>query len=247
MSSPRALVRHVRRSETSCTRFPSSSAPPPMPRTKTSRDRARRRRAAGGLANAAEKIRAGERPAARRVRILAPADHEADVPAEEAQARPDPRVPGPHADSRRPFDYQAPAPQGPQAPDALAMAAGDAGARKRRRLSRSGEFDRVYREGSSHATRYWCSTASRAPMRTRREVRASGSRRPQGRRRGRAQPGQAGPARGVLGARRTGSRRARLRARRPARDRRAGRARGRRGREAASRRRSAATGGERST
>ena len=34
------------------------------------------------------------------------------------------------------------------------MASGDAGARKRRRLSRSGEFDRVYREGSSHATRY---------------------------------------------------------------------------------------------
>ncbi|MBW8059964.1 MAG: ribonuclease P protein component [Solirubrobacterales bacterium] len=27
-------------------------------------------------------------------------------------------------------------------------------AAKRRRLSRSGEFDRVYREGSSHATRY---------------------------------------------------------------------------------------------
>jgi ribonuclease P protein component len=34
------------------------------------------------------------------------------------------------------------------------MATGDAGARKRRRLSRSGEFDRVYREGSSHANRY---------------------------------------------------------------------------------------------
>jgi ribonuclease P protein component len=28
------------------------------------------------------------------------------------------------------------------------------GARKRRRLSRSGEFDRVYREGSSHANRF---------------------------------------------------------------------------------------------
>jgi len=27
-------------------------------------------------------------------------------------------------------------------------------AQRRRRLSRSGEFDRVYREGSSHATRY---------------------------------------------------------------------------------------------
>lgn len=34
------------------------------------------------------------------------------------------------------------------------MARGDAGARKRRRLSRSGEFDRVYREGSSHANRF---------------------------------------------------------------------------------------------
>ena len=34
------------------------------------------------------------------------------------------------------------------------MASGDAGARRRRRLSRSGEFDRVYREGSSHANRF---------------------------------------------------------------------------------------------
>ena len=34
------------------------------------------------------------------------------------------------------------------------MTPGDPGARKRRRLSRSGEFDRVYREGSSHANRY---------------------------------------------------------------------------------------------
>jgi ribonuclease P protein component len=32
--------------------------------------------------------------------------------------------------------------------------AGDAGARKRRRLSRSGDFDRVFREGSSHSSRY---------------------------------------------------------------------------------------------
>jgi len=34
------------------------------------------------------------------------------------------------------------------------MPSGDAGARKRRRLSRSGEFDRVYREGSSNANRF---------------------------------------------------------------------------------------------
>lgn len=34
------------------------------------------------------------------------------------------------------------------------MAPGDARARKRRRLSRSGEFDRVYRDGSSYANRH---------------------------------------------------------------------------------------------
>ncbi len=34
------------------------------------------------------------------------------------------------------------------------MARGDAGARGRRRLSRSGDFDRVYREGSSRSNRY---------------------------------------------------------------------------------------------
>jgi ribonuclease P protein component len=34
------------------------------------------------------------------------------------------------------------------------MGSGDAGARKRRRLSRSGEFDRVYRDGASHASRH---------------------------------------------------------------------------------------------
>jgi len=32
--------------------------------------------------------------------------------------------------------------------------AADDGGRKRRRLSRSGDFDRVYRDGSSHANRY---------------------------------------------------------------------------------------------
>src|SRR3954451_18316348 len=34
------------------------------------------------------------------------------------------------------------------------MTPSDPGARKRRRLSRSGEFDRVYREGSSQANRF---------------------------------------------------------------------------------------------
>lgn len=34
------------------------------------------------------------------------------------------------------------------------MPPGDGRARKRKRLSRSGEFDRVYREGTSHANRH---------------------------------------------------------------------------------------------
>lgn len=34
------------------------------------------------------------------------------------------------------------------------MAPGDARARKRKRLSRSGEFDRVYRDGTSYANRH---------------------------------------------------------------------------------------------
>jgi ribonuclease P protein component len=36
----------------------------------------------------------------------------------------------------------------------MAAGSGPAGRRKRRRLSRSGEFERVYREGHSHASRY---------------------------------------------------------------------------------------------
>ena len=47
-------------------------------------------------------------------------------------------------------DHQASSPQGPQAADALMP-----GQRRRRgRLSRSGDFERVYREGRSHANRF---------------------------------------------------------------------------------------------
>ena len=90
----------------------------------------------------------------RRVGVPAPlyclAGREADLPAEEAQAGPDARIPGPDADAERPRDHQAPSPQGSQAADAVT-----AGKRpKRGRLSRSGDFDRVYREGRSHANRF---------------------------------------------------------------------------------------------
>jgi ribonuclease P protein component len=73
--------------------------------------------------------------------------NEADLSAEEAKARQDARFPGKDADARRTRDPEAPAAQRPEAPHPVEMA-------KRRRLSRSGEFDRVYRDGSSHATRH---------------------------------------------------------------------------------------------
>src|ERR1700722_17030279 len=74
-----------------------------------------------------------------------------------AQARPYPRVPRAYADPCRPRDAEAQARQGPQAPDGL-MSAGRAGvvsAKRsgRGRLSRSAEFDRVFRHGRSHAGR----------------------------------------------------------------------------------------------
>ncbi len=78
------------------------------------------------------------------------AGREADLPAQEAQASPDARVPRPHAHSERPPDHQASSPQGSQAADAVTP-----GERRRRgRLSRSGDFERVYREGRSHANRF---------------------------------------------------------------------------------------------
>ena len=74
----------------------------------------------------------------------------------------------------------------------------DRARRKRRRLSRSGEFERVYREGRSHASRHLVVYAfPRADEE--REPRLGHLGRPQARRSGRAQPHQAAAARGVLG------------------------------------------------
>ena len=104
-----------------------------------------------GRKNAAPRHRDSRRPRRRRLYCLA--GREADLPAQEAQARPDPRVSRSHAHARRPRDHQAPAPQGSQAADAVS--AGSPRERRRRgRLSRSGDFDRVYREGRSHANRF---------------------------------------------------------------------------------------------
>jgi ribonuclease P protein component len=73
----------------------------------------------------------------------------------EAQARQDPRVSGASQHPFGPRDPEAPAAEGPQAADPLTLAdQGRRDARPRRRLSRSGDFDRVYRDGSSRGNRF---------------------------------------------------------------------------------------------
>src|SRR5262249_35822921 len=79
--------------------------------------------------------------------------HEADLPAQEAQARTHPRLPRAHADARWSGDPQAAPRQGSQATRGLGVVARD-GAAKRGRLSRSAEFERVYRQGRSVANRH---------------------------------------------------------------------------------------------
>jgi ribonuclease P protein component len=79
---------------------------------------------------------------------------ETHLSAKEAQARSRPRVPRPHANPRGTLDAQAPARKGTQAPNGLMRPAPGSGQRPGRgRLSRSGEFDRVFRHGRSHAGR----------------------------------------------------------------------------------------------
>ena len=91
-------------------------------------------------------------------RILGVPGDEAYVSAEEAKAGPHPRVPSAHAHTRGADDHQAPADEGPSAARRLA----NVDASRRRvggrassgRLSRSAEFERVYRQGRSRANRY---------------------------------------------------------------------------------------------
>src|SRR5204862_3642199 len=79
---------------------------------------------------------------------------EADLPAEEAQASPDPWVPRAQPHPLRSRDPEAAASEGPQAPHSVALASEGRPDARRRRLSRSGDFDRVYREGTSRANRF---------------------------------------------------------------------------------------------
>ena len=171
---------------------------------------------------------------------------EAHLPAQEAQARPHARVPRPDADASRPDRPQAPSRKGPQAahglvrrdaraappgPDAELMAGprSDGGRSRRRRLSRSADFERVYRQGRSKANRFLVLYAF-----PREDGRRGRRRRPAPRpvrvaprrRRGRPHAREAGAARGVLAGGRAAARGRRLRRRRAAGGEGPGRARG---------------------
>ncbi len=74
--------------------------------------------------------------------------HETDLSAERTQAGEEAWLPQPHVDPCRPHDPEAPSRQGPQAP------LGVGPLQRRNRLSRSRDFDAVYRQGRSASTRF---------------------------------------------------------------------------------------------
>jgi ribonuclease P protein component len=73
---------------------------------------------------------------------------ETDLPAERSQAQEEARLPFAHVDARRPPDPQAAPREGPQASLSLTPV------QRRNRLSRSRDFDAVYRQGRSVSTRF---------------------------------------------------------------------------------------------
>jgi ribonuclease P protein component len=80
--------------------------------------------------------------------------HETHLSAEKAQASEDARFPREDGHARRATDVEAPARQGPEALDRLMRRPAAPRPRPgRNRLSRSADFDRVFRSGRSHAGR----------------------------------------------------------------------------------------------
>jgi ribonuclease P protein component len=81
-----------------------------------------------------------------------PFSREADLPAQRAQTEEEARLPGAHGYTRGPRDPQAAARQGSEAALRLSDRVGPV--QRRHRLSRSRDFDTVYRHGRSVSTRY---------------------------------------------------------------------------------------------
>lgn len=84
--------------------------------------------------------------------LRGPVSHETHLPAEKAQARENARFPCSDADTRRADNAEAPSREGSQAAHSVMARSAGAGPRAGRgRLSRSADFDRVFRTGRSHA------------------------------------------------------------------------------------------------
>jgi ribonuclease P protein component len=83
--------------------------------------------------------------------------HETHVSTEKAQARADTRIPRPDAHARGPAHLEAASREGPQTIDGVMLRPAGRAVGKprpgRSRLSRSADFDRVFRNGRSHAGR----------------------------------------------------------------------------------------------
>jgi ribonuclease P protein component len=77
--------------------------------------------------------------------------NEADLPAQRAPAEAAARIPRPDGDAGGPRDHQEQAREGPQAAVGLTARAD---VQRRHRLSRSRDFDAVYRRGRSVSTRF---------------------------------------------------------------------------------------------
>ncbi len=117
-------------------------------------------------------------------------EDEADLSAERAPTEAEAWLPRPHVHTRRPGDPEAPPRQGAQAPVGLSRS----GVQRKHRLSRSRDFDAVYRRGHSVSTPVPDALLVREARRARRA--AARPRRPEGgRQRRRAQPDQAPAAR----------------------------------------------------
>ena len=85
--------------------------------------------------------------------VLVPSfDGETDLPAQRAQAEAPAWFPREDVNARGPRDPEAPPRSRPQAP--LGLSSLDARVQRRHRLSRSRDFDAVYRHGRSVSTRY---------------------------------------------------------------------------------------------
>jgi ribonuclease P protein component len=91
-------------------------------------------------------------PPEKRAVLLPSFDCETDLPAQRAQAEAPAWIPREDVHARGPRDPEAPPRPRPQAP--LGLSPLDARVQRRHRLSRSRDFDAVYRHGRSVSTRY---------------------------------------------------------------------------------------------